>query len=121
MTWEIYKGECDKSMKKVYGPSVCIVKKGEISINSTLTKMIGNHRHAQLLFDASEQKIGIKLVSSDTQHAYQMRYSEKLNITSITASGFLERFGISHEKSRRFEIHYDEAKKIISFRIGEKS
>ncbi len=98
MAFEIF--EADNCRRKGTGPRITISKNGAIYMNTaTLRDFLPDAQYAVLMFDSETNRIAIKAVEKNSEHAYRISQKPKSAGCHMSGLKFLEHYKITHEKT----------------------
>jgi hypothetical protein len=103
MSWELYVSDEPRRTK---APTVTIQKDRTISLNRPAWESIGSPKHVQLWFETERNLIGIRPVPENTRGALNVTH-HVARYFRISATGFINDYGIRHNPSRRFYVRID--------------
>lgn len=95
-------------------PSVTVQKRGIVSINAPAHKLIEGARVVDLLFDRDRQVMAIR-PSEPSPRTYELREPSKSGQTLLSATAFMDAFGIDTLVSRRYEPFVEDGMLCINF------
>ena len=109
-----------KSMKS-YVPKISIWTKGQIGFNQgAVAKLhLADYKYAILFYDEDEKKIGIQF-TNDSSEKGVFKIVKVRTGASISAKSFLGTYGLLHDKTIKYNVHYDENEKIYVIDLKEK-
>lgn len=92
-------------VNKSFSARITIRQNGQIGFNGGARNQYGvaSHRFAVLFFDRNSKAVGI-LLTDNEQEPGALRITSTKQNTFIAGRPFLELYGISYEKSRRFRL-----------------
>jgi hypothetical protein len=106
---------------KSYVPKISIWKRGNIGFNQgAITKFnLTDYKYVILFYDEDEKKIGIQLTNDPSEKGVIKIIKTKTG-ASISAKGFLGTYGLLHDKTINYNVHYDENCKMYVIDLKEK-
>jgi hypothetical protein len=106
---------------KSYVPKISIWKRGNIGFNrGAITKFnLTDYKYVILFYDEDEKKIGIQLTNDPSEKGIIKIIKTKTG-ASISAKGFLSTYGLLHDKTINYNVHYDENDKMHVIDLKEK-
>lgn len=109
--------------KKAKGgpPRVTITKYNNFVLNSTvMDKYFRQVKYVHLLWDADQQRVGIKPAPKQDQAAYQLNLSAKGNVATVSGISFLRHIGWHLEsETTSFETEWNDREGLLEFLIGD--
>ena len=113
MAFELY----DPDEPRHHVESVTLMKAGRLALSSaTFKRYWDGKRYALLFFDKQTQRIGIKPVADPVKSSYEIAEGLKGN-HQIGATAFCKKFGIKHEKARKFPVQWDEKEQMVIIQL----
>jgi hypothetical protein len=82
--------------------ALTIYPRGVFSINRAACNALGEPAAVELLFDRTEQLIGLRGVSVQVPHAYPLRSQSASSSVLVSGRAFTRHFGISTDVARRY-------------------
>lgn len=111
MAFEVF----DKRQSPMRGaPSVTVQKRGIVSINGAAHKIINATRVVELLFDIDRRVMAIRPAEPSTR-TYELREPSKSGQTLLSATAFMDTYGIDTSVSRRYEPFEEDGMLCIDF------
>ena len=97
--------------------SVTLMKVGRIALSfATHKKYWADKKYALLFFNPVENQIGIKPIGEPVQKSYEVASGPK-NQHQIGATAFCKKFGINHEKARKFPVIWDQENEMVILQL----
>jgi hypothetical protein len=98
-----------KKTGRGYTPKVSIWLRGQIGFNHGAVQKynISDWDYAILYFDKDEQKIGIKF-TNDASEKGVCKITKGKTGAFISAKPFLSYYDISHEKTKKYDVEFDD-------------
>ena len=86
-------------------PKVTVQKGGNISVNAAAAALLEITEPTDIvfMFDADENRIGIKVAGADSPNKYRMRHQPKSASFIVSGSAFCRFHNINTEEARRFD------------------
>lgn len=96
-------------------PFVTIQKRGTMSFNKAAQVALGSPEAVELLFDKTNNVMGVRAIDPKVEHAYPMRAQGHKNDGPYIVSGaaFTKYYGIKTEEARRFSAEMEDGVLII--------
>jgi len=116
MSFELFSG------KRSHGgpPAVTITKNGMFVINSTaLSKHIKPHHYVEVYWDKDLRKVGLKPIAKRSEKAYNLHFSAKGKVASMSASAFLKHIEYGSKPTSSFPANWNEGAGLLEFTIME--
>lgn len=111
MAFEVF----DKRQAPMKGaPSVTVQKRGIVSINGPAHKIINAERIVELLFDPGRRVMAIR-PAEPSARTYELREPSKSGQTLVSATAFMDAYGIDTSVSRRYEPFEEDGMLCIDF------
>jgi len=82
--------------------ALTIYPRGLVSVNRAGCKALGEPEAVELLFDRTEQLIGLRAASPTVPHAYPLRTQTASSSVLVSGRAFTRYFGIPTDVARRF-------------------
>lgn len=95
-------------------PSVTVQKRGIVSINGPAHKLIDGAQVVELLFDRDRRVMGIR-PAKPSPRAYELREPSRTGQTILSATSFVDAYGIDTTVSRRYEPFVEDGMLCINF------
>jgi hypothetical protein len=114
MAFEVF---TKKAVGSVSEPFVSIQKKGIIAMNHAAFDALGQPKAVELLFDRERQRVGLRAVDPNVDHAYVVRPNAKGSSHLVSGTRFAKHYGIPVEVDQRWPAHMD--KNVLVIDIGE--
>ena len=111
------------SRKRTHGgpPAVSITRFGIFVINSSaIEKYFHKHKYIHIYWDKEEGKVGLKPLRKKEEKSYNVHYSPKGNVGSLSATAFLKYVGYKNSETKAFPVTWNEKEGMLEFRIFEK-
>lgn len=96
-------------------PSVTVQKRGIVSINGAAHKLIKDAKVVELLFDRDRQVMAIRS-AEPSPRTYVLRDPSPSGQTILSASAFMDAYGIDTSVSRRYEPFEEDGMLCIDFK-----
>jgi len=109
--------------KRTHGgpPAVSISKLGMFVINSAaIEKYFSKRKYVHVYWDKETGKVGLKPLMKKEDKSYNMHYSPKGNVGSMSATAFLKHIGYKFKETKSFPATWNEKEGLIEFAIFEK-
>jgi hypothetical protein len=117
MGWETFKG---RNRKQIGQPAMTLSKGGSIGLNSAIVKdVLGDYRHATLLFDKQKHLVGVKLLKSPDSESYPIHITPNESYAMISGIAFMKAYGIFPKETKVFDATFDDKNKIIAADVSE--
>lgn len=102
-------------------PSVAVWKRGQIGFNKALVNQLGlkESNYVVLYFDSVTKEMGFGFTNDSKAEGALKIGSSKTGVGTITASPFLNYFGVDFSVSKRFTMYYDETNKIHMINVTQ--
>ena len=111
MAFEVF----DKRQAPMRGAaSVTVQKRGIVSINAAAHQIINAAQVVELLFDRDRRVMAIRPAEPSTR-TYQLREPSKSGQTLLSATAFMDTYGIDTSVSRRYEPFEEDGMLCIDF------
>ena len=110
--------------KRTHGgpPAVSISKMGLFVINaSAIEKYFQKRKYAAIYWDKEAGKVGIKPLVKKEEKSYNMHYSPKGNVGSMSATAFLKYVGYDLQETKSFPAAWNEKEGLLEFTIFDKA
>ena len=95
-------------------PSVTVQRRGIVSINGPAHALIEKHRVVELLFDKERRVMALRPAEASPR-TYELREPTKSGQTLLSATAFMDAFGINVGVSRRYEPFVEDGMLCIDF------
>ncbi len=105
MAWDTFRRTARPSPKS---PTITLAKSGIIGLNTAVVRLIGDRKHALLLFDKEKSLMGIKLLRNSEPDAYPIGVIAQKSHGTISGVAFMKAYGIEPTETRAFPASYDE-------------
>lgn len=111
MSFEVF----DKRSAPMRGaPSVTVQRKGIVSINAPAHKLINGAKVVELLFDPARRVMALR-PAEPSPRTYELRSPSKSGQTLVSATAFMQTYGIDTSVSRRYEPFEEDGMLCIDF------
>lgn len=111
MPFEVF----DKRSAPMRGaPSVTVQRKGIVSINAPAHKMIDGAKVVELLFDPARRVMALRPADTSPR-TYELREPSRSGQTLLSATAFMQNYGIDTSVSRRYEPFEEDGMLCIDF------
>jgi len=106
--WEIYEGPS----RSLNIAAASILRAGTLHLNPKAMELLGKDaKYVQLLYDREENRIGLRPLQRATRRARKV--TKSMHTASVNLRGFLNRYEIQHEKTRRFRAARGEKGMVV--------
>lgn len=108
MAFEVF-DKRNASLRKA--PSVTIQRRGIISVNRAAFQLMGSPECVELMYDRSNEVVGLRGSGSDVPHSYSVRAATRNASTGpvmVAGSAFTKFYDIDTSVSRRFAARMDD-------------
>jgi len=90
-------------------------------INSAaIEKYFQNRKYASVYWDKETGKVGLKPLAKKEEKSYNLHYSPKGNVGSMSATAFLKHVGYDNKETKSFPASWNEKEGLVEFTIFEK-
>jgi hypothetical protein len=111
MPWETFQRQ---RTPLVLQPYVTIQKRGTLSLNSAAYEALDSPDAVELLYDRATHRVGIRKVSPEVEHAYQVRPNgTKARSFLVAGSAFTQYYGIETGVARRWPAEGTDGEAMI--------
>jgi len=101
-------------------PMVSILKQGLFGFNvASYDKYLKKHKYIIFLYDKVNNKIGIKPTSEVSGNAYNIRVSKDGRVANVSASSFLNHYGIPHTESKSYACTWNSKEELLEIDLGK--
>jgi hypothetical protein len=94
-------------------PNVSISRNGNLTLNASSRSLAPDYDRFVLLYDPANRLVGLRPTTAGERHARPLRQSGSQRTWTISAAGFLKKFGIEHEHGRSYELTEQDGVLII--------
>lgn len=109
--WESFKRKMRPSPKE---PTVTLSTSGSMGLNTAvINNILGDSRHAHLLFDRDKQLIGIKFSKQSNADSYPVQVTKTKSHGSIAGTAFMKTYKIFPKETANYDAVFDEQSKML--------
>ena len=100
--------------------TIRILKSGDLSISPDLYEQwFRKAGHVELLYDPKSRKIGLRPRTKPSRATYKLRESPQGGDRYyVSAGGFLDHYGIHHQKARAFEAKWNGRQRVVELSLN---
>lgn len=101
-----------------YRPKISIWDRGQIMFNKGAIHRfeIDKYKYAVIYYDKDSNRIGFSF-TNDQYEDGALKITNRNSAISISVRAFLQYYNINHDKTKRYDINFDEKSKLYTIKL----
>lgn len=117
MPYEIF----TRKVRRMGTPSVTFNKMGRLQFNKAATAKFEKEavEYVLLLWDAQQNRVGVRLITKRDPRAYKLAYGVKGNGVGFSAKTFFDYIGLDYNETKTVPVEFGEGEILLEFQIPD--